>query len=128
MDSNTLLYDIKTALVPSEPIEAIAVPLTVFGGLTPAYIVSDIPSTNAGIIAVQVDNKGSSTNIEVNVYGAIGSLGYTTNAIGTMTLNTTKRNDVIFVISNFDKVKVVVTNKDASNATTVDVAIKTLNK
>lgn len=113
---------------PSRNTELIGSELTVSTGGTPSAEITDVDTTGAKRIAVQVNNKGASTIVEVAAYCAVGSLAYTTGCIGSFNLDTTNRNDIMFLIADFDKVKVIATNKDTANATTVDIAVKVIDE
>jgi hypothetical protein len=108
--------------------------LTVSGETATATLtITDVACTGARIVAIQVVNKGASTSVKVNVYGEIGSIGYTTvPEITEVTLNaTTTTSDIITLLSGYpivpyDKVKVVIANADAANATTVDATVRVI--
>lgn len=103
--------------------------LTVSGGATPSLTMTDIECTGARIVAVQVNNKGASTSLKVNIYGAIDTLAYTDVPETTeVTLNASTATCDIITLTNipYDKVKVVIANADAGNATTVDAVVRVI--
>jgi len=94
---------------------------------------TDVACTGAKIVAVQVNNKGDSTSVKVNIYGKIGSLAYANvPEITEVTLDaSTAENDIITLLQGspivpYDEVKVVVSNADAANATTVDAVVRVI--
>lgn len=131
---NTSVGALTTALAApvSDDTELVDQALTVSGEETPSLTITDVECTSAKIVAIQVNNKGDSTSVKVNVYGKIGNLGYTNvPEITEVTLNATTENDIItfltgFPIVPYDKIKVIISNADADNATTVDAVVRVI--
>lgn len=128
MDTGDSIQIVIYSKNPSRNTELTGAELTVSTGGTPSAEINDVDTTGAKRIAVQVNNKGASTIVEVTAYCAVGSLAYTTGCIGSFNLDTTNRNDIMFLVADFDKVKVIATNKDTANATTVDIAVKVIDE
>lgn len=89
-----------------------------------SYTITDIDTSLASNASIIVNNKGNSTSVEVAVYCTLGTFPYTSLPITLMQLDTTTRVDIIFSPTFCDKLKVVVDNKDTSNATTVDIQVQ----
>jgi hypothetical protein len=102
--------------------------LTVSGGATPSITFTDIDTVGAAYAVVIVNNKGAGTTVSVNVYGQIGTVAYTDAPIVTaLALTATPGATCKAAVINpcgYDKIKVVVANADAGNATTFDAVIR----
>jgi len=131
---NTSVEALTTATATPVPADTELVDqvLTVSSGETPSLTITDVACTGAKTVAVQVNNKGDSTSVKVNVYGKIGSLAYANvPEITEVTLNATTENDIITLLQGnpivpYDEVKIVIANADTDNATTVDAVVRVI--
>ena len=130
----TATGSLTTAMTPTiTDTEQVDVALTVSGGATPSLTITDVVTTGAKTVAVQVHNKGDATTVTINVFGKIGSLAYTVvPEIAQVTPNaTTTENDILIPLTGtplvpYDAIKVVIANTDAANATTVDAVVRVI--
>lgn len=88
------------------------------------FEIADIDTHSGSAISVEVVNKGASTDVRVDVYAALGTSEYTTNYISTMDLSAIVTSDIIALAPPQDKIKIIITNEDLVNATTVDVVVR----
>lgn len=132
---NTSVGTLTTATATPVPddTELVDQVLTASDGETPSLTITDVACTGAKIVAVQVNNKGDSTSVKVNVYGKIGNLAYANvPEVTEVTLNaSTAENDIITLLQGspivpYDMIKVVVSNADVTNATTVDAVVRVI--
>lgn len=109
------LDTISTAAQPREISSGIELDETLAAAAT--FAISDIDTSQAGSISVQASIT-TATAATVAVYASNGTLDYTTSPIGVMNLSTAIPNEIMYVITNCDLVKIVVTNTSSTAGTT----------